>query len=190
MKLQEKITDVDTRLLKKFQKRVCKKKYDKAMVIITKSGNIGLVWAGIAGLLFLTKKHRRRGFVLGTTVGMAGCLNNLILKNISKRPRPCDVDKDAPALISRPFGDSFPSGHALSSFTAATLLMRYKKSYALGALPLATLISLSRMYLNVHYPSDIIGGAAIGVAIGTAVDVCDKKLQSASKAASRSPQRS
>ena len=190
MNLQEKFTAADTRLLKKFQRRVCKKKYDKAMIAITKSGNVGIVWIGVAGLLFLTKKHRRRGFILGTTVGMAGALNNFIFKNISKRPRPCDVDKETPVLISRPFGDSFPSGHALSSFTAATLLTRYNKGYALGALPLAVLISLSRMYLNVHYPSDVIGGAAIGIAIGTAVDTADKKLQALNSSDNRAPQRS
>ena len=188
MSIKAKITEVDTRLLKDLQKRFCRKKADRVMVAITKSGNMGLIWMGIAGLLFLTKKHRRRGFVLGTTVAATGCVNSFILKNISKRPRPCDVEPDAPALIKRPFGDSFPSGHALSSCMAATLLIRYKKGYALAALPLATLISFSRMYLNVHYPSDVIGGAAIGIAVGSAVDQFDKKLQALNKPASRSPQ--
>ena len=90
-------------------------------------------------------------------------LANGILKHLVQRPRPFDTYGGLQVLIHRPADWSFPSGHASASFAAAFVLYHYMpKKFSIPALILATLIAFSRLYLGVHYPSDVIGGAAIG----------------------------
>ena len=89
------------------------------------------------------------------------------LKPLFARVRPCDVNQAVQLLIANPGGYSFPSGHTSASFAAASVLcFREKRKVAVPALLLAALIGFSRMYLYVHYPTDIAGGILLGTLMG------------------------
>ena len=108
-------------------------------------------------------------------------VGDFCLKPFFSRPRPCDVNPDMLTLVSRPSGWSFPSGHSASAFAAAASLVFQKNRLGPYAVALAVFIGLSRLYLYVHYPTDVLAGALIGTALGYAasrlVDAAAKKLQ-------------
>jgi len=132
------------------------------MTFITYLGSTGMCWLSI-GLLFLFyRKTREIGLILIVTIILGGLLNDLILKNIFTRQRPFDSISWVSALIPKPSSYSFPSGHAFSSFAAAYIIAQHSKKGGICAYILAALIAFSRVYLRVHYPTDIIAGAAFG----------------------------
>ena len=104
---------------------------------------------------------------------------NGILKNLFARIRPCDVNTQIQLLIARPDDFSFPSGHTAASFAAAVILfLQLPKKYGIPALILAVLISFSRLYLGVHYPTDVLAGAVSGTLIALAVHwIFEKKKE-------------
>lgn len=136
---------------------------------ITWLGNAGLIWLIAAGLLLLTKKYRRAGVVLLAGLAAGFLIGNLALKPLVARPRPCWLDGSVPLLIPVPTDASFPSGHTLSSVIAAFLLTVADRRFAIVAIPLAVLIAFSRLYLFVHFPTDVLAGAVLGVLIAGVV---------------------
>jgi undecaprenyl-diphosphatase len=92
----------------------------------------------------------------------------MLLKPLIARIRPCDVNTTVTLLIARPSDYSFPSGHTASSFCSASALYFSRTRLWIPALVIASLIAFSRLYLYVHYPSDILAGAVIGILIGYA----------------------
>ena len=122
------------------------------------------------------KKYRRQGVLL--LVGLiAGVLvGNACLKNLIARPRPCWLDSSVQLLITNPADYSFPSGHTLSSVIGATGLTKTNRRFGYAAIPLAALIAFSRLYLYVHFPSDVLAAAVLGVALGELVWRCGGKL--------------
>lgn len=141
---------------------------DKIMVFITTLGNGGGIWIIIALLMLLSKKYRKTGIMLAT--GLLVCLvaGNLILKPLIARPRPFLVKEGIRLIINAPKDFSFPSGHTLSSVICAVILFLRCRSIGVYALILAVLIGFSRLYLYVHFPSDVLFGALIGVIIAFA----------------------
>lgn len=140
---------------------------DAVMPFITHLGSAGIFWIAFAFLLLLFPKYRKAGFdmLLGMLIGLI--VGNLILKNLVARGRPCWINTDLPAmLIAIPEDYSFPSGHTLSSTIAALVLLRRDKRPGIPAAVLAALIAFSRMYLFVHFPTDILGGFLLGLPIG------------------------
>lgn len=136
---------------------------DKVMVISTYLGNGGMIWIIIAALLMITKKYRRIGFMALVALILSTILGEGILKHVFKRIRP---SADIPAvnlLIANPLSYSFPSGHVTSSFAVAGVLAKYFKDYALELFSLASLIAFSRLYLYVHYPTDVLAGIILGL---------------------------
>ena len=103
--------------------------------------------------------------------------SNLILKNTFARPRPCDIDTAITLLLSRPHGHSFPSGHSINSMVAAVALFLNNKKIGVPAVILATLIGFSRMYLFVHFPTDVLGGFVIAILVAVAVDFAFQKIK-------------
>lgn len=144
------------------------KALDVIMPAITRLGNAGIIWIILTIICLLTKKYRKTGVVLAVGLVLGLIIGNLFLKNIFARLRPFQIKEGVNLLIAAPKDFSFPSGHTLSSFISATVLsIRHKKS-RVYAIVLASLISFSRLYLYVHFPSDVIGGIVLGVLIGFA----------------------
>ena len=140
---------------------------DHIMVAITTLGNGGLIWI-IAGLLLLiSKKHRKTGILLLAAFILEIILCNGVLKPLAARVRPCDINSTVQLLVSRPTDYSFPSGHTAASFASVVaLFMAGERKLWKPALVLAVLIAFSRLYLYVHYPTDVLGGLILGLIAG------------------------
>ena len=145
---------------------------DFLMPKITALGNGGAVWLTAAGGLLCTKKYRKQGILLLGGLAVGVLVGNVFLKNVIARPRPCWLDQSARMLVKVPTDYSFPSGHTLSSVIGATILTQANHRFGWAAIPLAALIAFSRLYLYVHFPSDILGAAVLGVAIGVLTFRC------------------
>ena len=143
---------------------------------LTLLGNGGAIWLAAGCGLLCTKKYRRQGILLLAGLLLGALVCNVVLKHLVARPRPCWIDPSVPLLIPVPQDYSFPSGHTMSSAIGAVLLTRTDRRFGWFAIPLAVLIAFSRMYLYVHFPSDVLGGAVIGVCIGVGVLVAGNKL--------------
>ena len=139
---------------------------DSTMPVVTRLGSKGIIWLAIAFVMICTKQYRKCGIIIVISLIAGVVIGNLFLKNIIARPRPCWINEDFNMLIGVPDDYSFPSGHTLSSAACATVLTLENSKFAFGAVPLAALIAFSRLYLYVHFPTDVIGGALIGIAIG------------------------
>ena len=150
---------------------------DKIMLFITSLGDDGIMWIAIGVICLLFKKHRRMGLHLLLSMLCTFILGNLILKNIIARPRPCDIDTTVALLLSRPHGYSFPSGHSINSMVAAVALFLNNKKIGIPAVIVATLIGFSRMYLFVHFPTDVLVGFAIAILVAIGVDYAFRKVQ-------------
>ena len=135
---------------------------DKIMVFITSMGDSGFIWIVIAIILLAQKKYRKVGIILLSALLLNLVLGEVIIKNIVQRPRVFNTYPDISIIINPPDSYSFPSGHTASSFTAAMLIGYYLKKWRYGAYILASLIAFSRLYLFVHYPTDIICGILLG----------------------------
>ena len=103
-------------------------------------------------------------------------IGNVLLKNLIARERPCWINETVNMFISIPQDYSFPSGHTLSSFVAATIIIHHDKRLGIAAYVLAFMIAFSRLYLYVHFPSDVLAGVLIGVIIGTVSNVISDKI--------------
>ncbi len=157
---------------------------DLFWTIITSFGEAGIFWIALSLVLMLIPKTRKAGFSMGLALLIGVILGNGVMKNLFARPRPYDLD---PTLSHRlAFGKmstdfSFPSGHTLASFEAATGLFLHHKKWGIAALVLAFFVCISRLFLLVHYPTDLIFGALFGILfalIGAkVVDLIYKKLE-------------
>ena len=139
---------------------------DAVMPKITMLGNGGAVWLLAAAGLLCTKKYRTHGILLLAGLAAGVLVGNVCLKHLIARPRPCWLDRSVPLLISVPMDYSFPSGHTLSSVIGATILTDADRRFGWVAVPLAALIAFSRLYLYVHFPSDVLGAAILGIVLG------------------------
>ncbi len=136
---------------------------DFVMPKITLLGNAGIFWIILAVLLLIPKKTRRAGLAMGIALILGLIVCNITLKPLVARIRPYDVKGILPYLIEVQHDFSFPSGHTTASFEGATAIFLYNKKWGIAALVLAALIAFSRMYLYVHYPTDILVGVILGV---------------------------
>lgn len=139
---------------------------DRLMVIVTMLGNGGAVWLLTGAALLVSRRTRKLGFSLIIAVGVTAVVCSLGLKPLIARPRPYEVNPTIQLLISRPTDFSFPSGHTAASFAAATVLALGHCRYRKAAAVLAVLIAFSRLYLYIHFPTDVLAGALLGVLLG------------------------
>lgn len=140
---------------------------DWFMPKITVLGDSGLIWIIFGLILVLSKKYRKQGILVWIGLLLGLIFGNLIVKNLVARPRPFTLNPNIQLLIPAPSEYSFPSGHTLSSTIAATIITLTNKKFGWIAIPLALLIAFSRLYLQVHFPTDIIGGIVMGLVVGT-----------------------
>ncbi len=130
---------------------------------LTYAGTYGAVWLALALVLALMRR-RVQVFLWVLAAELAADLSTDVLKAIFERTRP-----NVHTLVARPHSPSFPSGHAATSFACATVLSGLAPRLRLPAYALAVLIALSRLYVGVHYPLDVIAGALWGLAVALAV---------------------
>lgn len=155
---------------------------DAVFPVITYLGENGLFWILLALLLIVLGKKRGwrvTGCLMLGAMLLGLLTGEVILKNIVCRPRPFQ-EMDMALLIPPPGGWSFPSGHSCSSFAAATAIFLRDKRFGAAALVLAALIAFSRVFLFVHYPTDVLAGSALGVLCALVVNygyrrLCQKK---------------
>ena len=143
---------------------------DLIMPWITILGDAGIFWMICAGILAITKKYRRIGFgmAIAMMIGLVVC--NMILKPAVGRIRPYDFQESLGVtidlLIDKQHDFSFPSGHTIASFEACTVMMLGSRKLGIPATLLAILIAFSRLYLYVHYPTDVIASIILGTLFG------------------------
>lgn len=149
---------------------------DYIMPKITSLGDKGFIWILTAFVLLCTKQYRKYGITLVVGIATGVLIGNVFLKNVIERSRPNWIDQTITLLIANPTDFSFPSGHTLSSAIAATILTMSNKKFGYVAIPLACLIAFSRLYLFVHFPSDVLSAALIGSLIGALVFIGMKHM--------------
>ncbi len=140
--------------------------WEGAARALGKAGNNGAIWVGVGALLAAVDSSNREAWLICAFLGPIAIGLNYVVKLIVRRPRP--VLEGLPPLGGAPSSLSFPSAHATSSFAVATAMTRVEPLGALAFL-LAIALSLGRPYLGMHYPSDVLAGAVLGVALGLIV---------------------
>lgn len=138
---------------------------DAVMVFFTKLGDNGIIWIALTLACLITDKYRKLGSAMAVALVICLLLGNEVLKEVFARPRPFQINEIS-LLIAAPSGYSFPSGHTMSSFAAATAIGLTHRKYAKWAYTLAVLIGFSRMYLYVHFFTDVLVGALFGILFG------------------------
>ncbi len=139
---------------------------EAAAKALGKAGNNAAVWVALGVALALLDPERRESWLICAALGPVAIVLNYGIKLAVKRPRPA-LD-GLPPLGGAPSSLSFPSAHALSSFAVATAMFRVDPATA-GALVVALALSLGRPYLGMHYPSDVLAGALLGILLGLLV---------------------
>lgn len=140
--------------------------FDRIMVFVTSLGNAGWFWIVLGLGLMISKKYRKGGILVLGALIFSALFGNIILKPLVARPRPCWVRDTVQLLIAVPRDYSFPSGHTQASSAAASALMQTNKKAGISAYILAALIAFSRLYLYVHFPTDVLAGILIGICCG------------------------
>lgn len=140
---------------------------DKIMLCFTALGNGGIIWLLLVLVLICIPKTRKIGVMVMLALVLDVLLCSGLLKHLFGRIRPCDVNTSIKLLIPRPTDYSFPSGHTSVSFSVVSAFYFVKeKKLFIPSLLMAIMISFSRMYLYVHYPTDILGGIILGILCG------------------------
>lgn len=142
---------------------------DWLMPKITALGNTGVFWILLGILLAVIARTRKIGVCMLVSIAIGALIGNVILKNLIARERPCWIDRQILLLIENPKDYSFPSGHTLVSFEGAVSIFMKNRSWGVAALFLAVLIACSRLYLFVHFPTDVLCGAVLGTVIAVLV---------------------
>ncbi len=143
---------------------------DRIMPLITALGDAGLFWILVAAAMLFHPKYRKTGLCISAALIMGVLLCNLTLKPLVARIRPYEYQllhfgKTIPLLIAAPGDFSFPSGHTIASFEAAVVIFCRHRRAGIATLLLAGMIAFSRLYLYVHYPTDVLASIVLGTAI-------------------------
>ncbi|MPQ43615.1 phosphatase PAP2 family protein [Clostridium tarantellae] len=156
------IQNLDTYILFWIQNNIHSNIMNKFMSFITSLSNLGVLWILLSLFLLCKKKFRIIGILTLFAIILNTILGEGLLKHIAQRPRPFNTLSTLNIIITKPKGFSFPSGHTSTAFAAAFMLSYYFKKYKLPIFILAIFTGLSRIYLLVHYPSDVICGVILG----------------------------
>lgn len=150
---------------------------DEIMLFVSSLADVGWFWIAIGVVCLIFKKYRKMGLQVLLSMLATLIIGNVIVKNLVARPRPCDIDTAVALLLSRPHGHSFPSGHSINSMSAAVALFLNNKKIGIPAIIIATLIGFSRLYLFVHFPTDVVVGFVIAILVAIGVDWAFRKYE-------------
>ncbi len=159
----------DFEILYFIQEHIVTPVLNNAMILASALGEYGIIWVITAVTLVFFKKTRVCGVLIICSLLLCLITGEFITKNLVCRVRPCYQDMTIPMLVNRPNSYSFPSGHTASSFTSASTIFYFNKKAGLLALVLASIIAFSRMYLFVHFPTDVLAGVLWGIASSVVV---------------------
>lgn len=180
-------TSFDLPILEWIQENVANDFLDFLMPIITIFGDAGIFWIACAAVMLIFPKTRKTGLAMGVALVMGLLVCNICLKPLVARMRPlvyeveklgnsaADLLHSGQLLVGKPSDFSFPSGHTIASFEAAGVLMLNNKKLGIPALVLAILIAFSRMYLFVHYPTDVLVSVVLGTLFAILANYLVKK---------------
>ncbi len=130
------------------------------------AGSYGQLWLIVAAALLNFKKTRKAGASVLIAYLAVFLIGQFALKNLFSRPRPCQIDRDFALLVARPSSSSFPSTHSAWAFGAATAIFMQHRKAGAAAYIVAALIAFSRLYMFLHFPTDVLVGTALGIALG------------------------
>ena len=130
------------------------------------AGSYGQLWLIVAALLLIFKKTRKAGVSVLFAYLAVYLLGQIVLKQLISRPRPCQVNQAFALLVARPSSSSFPSTHSAWAFGAATAIFMRHRKLGVVAYVIAALIAFSRLYMFLHFPTDVLFGTALGIALG------------------------
>lgn len=134
------------------------------MLFLSRLADKGFIWILLGVILLFFKKTRRAGLCVLAALLINAVVVNLCIKPLVSRIRPFDIKAGIELILLPPTDYSFPSGHTSASFAAAMSVWFYNRKWGIFALVVASLIGFSRLYLYVHYPTDVVCGALFGVA--------------------------
>ena len=140
------------------------------------AGSYGQLWLIIAALLLIFKATRKAGISVLIAYLAVYLLGQIVLKQLISRPRPCQIDQTFAMLVARPSSSSFPSTHSAWAFGAATAIFMRHRKLGVAAYAVAALIAFSRMYMFLHFPTDVLFGTALGIALGVLAHWITKAL--------------
>ncbi len=164
----DKLLEIDGEILLWIQQHLRADFLNPVVKGITYLGNGGILMIALCIILMIIPKTRRLGIVCSCSLAATFLLNNLLLKNIVARTRPYEAVNGLSRIIGKQSDYSFPSGHSGASFAVAVPIFKEcPRRIGVPVLILAFLIALSRLYVGVHYPTDIIAGILLGTLFGT-----------------------
>lgn len=143
--------------------------FNRFLVPITKVGSMGLIWVLLSIPMLFSQSLRNTGIKVILVVLLTGFLGEGLIKHLAKRKRPSRYIDESDMLIRKPVTYSFPSGHTSASVASAIVIARSCPKLLLPVAVLAFLVSFSRLYFKVHYLSDIVAGALLGLVLACLV---------------------
>ena len=165
------VQNLDGEILLQIQQHLRTDMLTPFMKIVTFLGNGGWFWILCAVVLLAVPKTRKTGYAAVLSLIFGVIVTNLLLKNIVARPRPFAEIEALIPLIAKPTDFSFPSGHTTASFAVALVMLRMlPKKIGIPAVVLAALVAFSRLYLGVHYPTDVLTGFVVAL-VGSSLAV-------------------
>lgn len=165
------VQNLDGEILLQIQQHLRTDMLTPLMKFVTFLGNGGWFWILCAVVLLAVPKTRKTGYAAVLSLIFGVIVTNLLLKNIVARPRPFAEIEALIPLIAKPTDFSFPSGHTTASFAVALVMLRMlPKKIGIPAVVLAALVAFSRLYLGVHYPTDVLAGFVVAL-VGSSLAV-------------------
>lgn len=159
-------SNIDQTVLFYIQSNLHSPLLDKIMILASAAGDYGLIWIFLSLLLLINRKTRKIGITALIALILSTILGEGLVKNIIQRPRPYTEFPWVHLLIDESTAYAFPSGHTTSSFAVAYVLSNYLKRLSPIIWMVALLIAFSRLYLFMHYPSDLVAGIVLGLICG------------------------
>lgn len=170
------LTNIDFQILDWIQANMRSPFFDWLMPKLSLLGEWGLIWIVIGIVLLFFRKTRRTAVIMLVSAAVVLLVGELLLKNTVCRVRPCNVRPYIDIPVRRPTSYSFPSGHTSTAFACSTAIFLHRRTFGILTVILAFLIAFSRLYNYVHFPSDVLAGALLGILTALIVYAIAKRV--------------